>query len=103
MGILVIDFLNAYELVALARTAYERVRGQGPRLRTYSPFLIRRWITQRGVKPLKRRGIYLVPRRLHWFDCILNYKRVIKFMERIPGLPLACAHAFLFFGKKMGV
>jgi ubiquinone/menaquinone biosynthesis C-methylase UbiE len=99
-GILVVEFLNALELIALSRSAIERLTGKLPRVRTYSPFQISRWLEERNLRYERRVGVYLQPRSLSSLGCIFKYKGVIHMIDRIPGLSLACAHAFLLVGKK---
>lgn len=99
-GFLVIEVLNAFELVALVRSAGERLSGRLPRVRTYSPFQAHLWLVQRGLRLIRHAGVYLPPRRLPWLGRIFDHKRVVHLMERIPGLSLAGAHAFLLVGEK---
>jgi len=99
-GILMVDFLNAFELVALARSAQERLRGRLPRVHTYSPFQVHRWLTERGLKVVRRAGVYLPPRAFIWLEKVLQLKGVFYIMEGIPGFSLGGAHAFLLIGAK---
>lgn len=99
-GLLVIEFLNAFELAALVRSAVEKLRHKLPRVHTYSSFDVHRWLLKRGVSFIHRAGIYLPPRRAPWLGCIFNLKGLVRLMEGIPGVSLLSAHAFLFVGKK---
>lgn len=99
-GLLVVEFLNAFELVALIRSFYERLRSRLPRVRTYSPFQVRGWLLKCGLRPVRRYGVYLPPRRLPRLGEILNRKGILRLMEGTPGLPLLGAHAFLLVGRK---
>ncbi len=99
-GFLVVEFLNAFELVALARSVGDRINGRPARLRTYSPFQVHRWFARRGFKLIRRTGVYLPPRRFPWLEGIFDCKTVLHFMESVPGLSLAGAHAFLIVGEK---
>lgn len=99
-GLLVLEFLNAFEPVAVMRAAGERVWGRLPRVCTYSPFQVRRWAVQRGVKLIRRAGVYLPPRRLAWLERIFDHEGVVRLLEEIPGISLAGAHAFLLVGEK---
>ena len=99
-GLLVLEFLNAFELVALVRSVGEWLRGQLPRVRTYSPFQVQRWFAQRGLRFIRRTGVYLSPRGFLRLGRIFEHKGVVHLMEGIPGFSLAGAHAFLLVGEK---
>lgn len=99
-GVLVVEFLNALELIALSRSSIEKLTGKLPRVRTYSPFQISCWLKERGLRDVRRVGVYLQPRSIPSIGCIFEYKGVIRMIDRIPGLSLVCAHAFLLVGKK---
>ncbi len=101
-GLLVIEFLNTFEVAALVRSAFEKLRNRSPRLHTYSLFDIHRWLLKRGVKFIQRTGIYLPPRRVPWLGRIINAKSFVRLMESVPGVSFVSAHAFLFIGKKEG-
>ena len=99
-GLLVIEFLNAFEIVSVLRSLGERLKGALPRLHTYSPFKVRRWLSHRGLRSIQRAGIYLPPRNLPWIERIFDLRGVVRLIEGVPGLSLIGAHAFLLIGKK---
>lgn len=99
-GLLVIEFLNAFEIIALVRSASERINGRMPRICTYSPLKIRHWFIERGLKLVQQTGVYLPPRKFPQIGRVLNQKGVIRLLEGIPGFSLAGAHAFLLAGRK---
>lgn len=99
-GMLLAEFLNAWHLFALARSIYEKIAGRLPRLQTYSPFLVHLWFARRGFTHIRRAGVYLPPRQLPWLDRLFRQKRMIRLLERIPGLALSNPHAFLITGEK---
>ena len=101
-GLLVIEFLNAFEVAALVRSAFEKLSNRSPRLHTYSSFNVHRWLPKRGVRFIQRTGIYLPPRRVPWLGRIINAKSLVRLMEGVPGISLVSAHAFLLIGKKEG-
>jgi ubiquinone/menaquinone biosynthesis C-methylase UbiE len=101
--LLVVEFLNPFELVALVRSAGERLGGRSPRVRTYSPFQVQRWFAQRGVRLVRRAGVYLPPRRLPSLGRIFDQKGIVHLIDGIPALSLATAHAFLVVGEKEAV
>jgi SAM-dependent methyltransferase len=99
-GLLIVEFLNAFEPIALVISAVERIRGRLPRVRAYSPFQVQRWFTEHHLRRVQRTGVYLPPRRLPYLDRLFDYKGVVRLLEGIPGLALAGAHAFLLVGEK---
>ena len=99
-GLLVIEFLNAFEIAALARSAAEKLNGRLPRLHTYSPFEVHRWFSKRGIRFIQRKGVYLPPRGLPWLGRIFDVKGLVRLMEGVPGVSLLSAHAFLLIGRK---
>lgn len=99
-GLIVVEFLNAFEPFALAHSIRQRLAKEPPRLRTYSPFDIRKWLEQRGFEVIRRVGIYLTPRRYPRLAGIFDRKPIVNFIEQVPGLSLAIAHAFFVVGKK---
>lgn len=101
-GILVVEFLNAFEPFAIITSAGDRFRGRLPRVRTYSPFEISRWFAQRGLRVVRRAGVYLPPRRYPRLGRIFDRKGVVGFIEDIPGFSLVTAHAFFIVGEKHG-
>jgi ubiquinone/menaquinone biosynthesis C-methylase UbiE len=101
-GILVVEFLNAFELIALLKSAAERVRRKPPHVRTYSPFRVQRWFAQNGVKLLRRAGVYLPPRQLPGLSLVLERRGLLHLLETVPGLAVAAAHAFMLVGEKTG-
>jgi ubiquinone/menaquinone biosynthesis C-methylase UbiE len=101
-GLLVVEFLNAFEPIALVKNAVERIRGRLPRVRAYSPFQVQRWFAECGLRLVQRANVYLPPRNLPWLEPIISKTPVIDLLDGIPGLSIAGAHAFLFAGKKGG-
>lgn len=99
-GVLVVEFLNAFEPIALLKSAAERARGRPPLLRTYSLFQVRRWFAQNGVKLIRRAGVYLPPRQLPGLSRLIDQRGVLHLLETIPGLAVATAHAFMLVGEK---
>lgn len=99
-GLLIVEFLNAFEPVALMRSFYERLRGRLPRVHTYSPFQVHGWLSKWSIRVVRRAGVYLPPRKLPWLGKIFTRKGVIRLIEGIPGFSLVSAHAFLLVGEK---
>jgi hypothetical protein len=99
-GLLVIEFLNAFEIVAGIRSLGAKLKGVLPRLHTYSPFQVNHWLAHRGLRSIECAAIYLPPRNLPWIERIFDLKGVVRLTEGVPGLSLIWAHAFLLIGKK---
>jgi ubiquinone/menaquinone biosynthesis C-methylase UbiE len=99
-GVIVVEFLNAFELVAMIKSASEKLRGWLPRVRTYSPFRVDSWLAQRGLRSVQRAGVFLPPRRFSLLGWVFNRKEVVRMMDEIPGLSMAVAHAFLLVGVR---
>ena len=101
-GLLVVEFLNAFELAAIGRHAFEKLTGRLPRLHTYSPVEVNHWFDQRGITFIRRTGVYLPPRKLPWLEWLFTLKGFVSFLEKAPGISLLGPHAFLMMGEKRG-
>jgi ubiquinone/menaquinone biosynthesis C-methylase UbiE len=99
-GLLILEFLNAFEVVALVKSAYAWLGGRLPRVQTFSRFQVSRWLVQRGFRLLQCAAVYLPPRRLPWIEGIFSRKGVVSLMEGVPGCSLVAAHAFLLVAEK---
>ena len=99
-GFLVIEFLNAFEFIAIMKSANDRIRGRAVKVRTYSMFKICSWLERRGIRVIRRSGVFLPPRAAPWLGKLLDTKKVVEVLELIPGISLAVAHAFLVVGRK---
>jgi len=99
-GLLVIEFLNALEVIALSRAIAERITGRRPRLYSYTASQVQGLFIQHGLKILRRAGVYIPPRRFAWLERILNLEAFVGVMEGIPGLASVVAHAFILVGEK---
>jgi len=99
-GLLVVELLNAFEVVALAKAVGGWLTSTPPDVRVYSPYGVDLWFSQCGLKITRRSGVYLPPRQLPWLGQIFDCKTIVQLLERIPGLSVAAAHAFLFVAEK---
>jgi ubiquinone/menaquinone biosynthesis C-methylase UbiE len=99
-GVLVVEFLNAFEPVTLLKTASERARKLPPQVRTYSLFRVRQWFAENGVKVVRRAGVYLPPRQLPGLGWLLDRRGLRRLLETVPGIAMATAHAFILVGQK---
>lgn len=100
-GLLVIEFLNAFEFIAFSKGLKGRITRRHPHIRTYSPFLVHRWFLERGFQSVRRTGVYLPPHRFSCLGRVFDKQGIARIIEGIPGLSLAVAHAFLVVGKKV--
>jgi SAM-dependent methyltransferase len=99
-GLLIVEFLNACEVVAIMKAVADWITGRPSRVLTYSPFHVSQWFAQRGLRIVRRDGVYLPPRQLPGLGKLLELRGVVEFLEKIPGLSLGGAHAFLLTGEK---
>lgn len=99
-GLLILEFLNAFEVVALARSAYAWLGGRLPRVQTFSRFQVSRWLVQRGFRLLQCAAVYLPPRRFPQLGGILSRRGTVSLMKSMPGFSLVAAHAFMLVAEK---
>jgi SAM-dependent methyltransferase len=99
-GVVVIEFLNGLEVFALLKAAGEKLGLWPPRVRTYSPYLVRRWLEEKGLTPHERAGIYLPPRQLSFAVRLVERFSIEKWLDHLPLVPLCGAHAFLMVGTR---
>jgi len=99
-GHVVIDFLNAWEVIAKVRRRWELLRGQPERLRTYTQGQVQSWFVERGIGQKKFVGVYLAPASFPWAIRIIRNAWIIRMFEVIPGLSFFCAHAFIMVAQK---
>jgi 2-polyprenyl-3-methyl-5-hydroxy-6-metoxy-1,4-benzoquinol methylase len=99
-GYLVLEALNALELIALWRRSQQLVTRHPPRLQTYTPSQVQGWLRSRGFFLLNQVGIYLPPRWCSSRDATNSEWTWISPFTRVPGLSLLLAHSFLFFSIK---
>lgn len=101
-GTLVVEALNGRGPVTLARQAARTVQGLPSHVRTYDPRKISSWLEERGLRLLRKVGLYLPPRHLPGLAHLLDLAPVVRALEASPGLAGAAAHAFLFVAQKPG-
>jgi len=100
---LVLEFLNAKEIVELWRSVGDRVRGREPRLKTYSVSQIQRLLDRFELKEICRAGVYLMPRRFQQNSPNrhpLVSPTVARWLDRCPLISSFTAHAFLIAVRK---
>ena len=99
-GLLVVECLNGRELIFQLKTFVERIKGIAPKVRTYPPQEVERWLEACGVTLLKRQGVYLPPRQFVQVNKLLDLKLTNFILNRVRWISLLSAHAFLLVGKK---
>jgi ubiquinone/menaquinone biosynthesis C-methylase UbiE len=100
-GHVILEALNAHELIAMARRGRQGLRGvrEDP-VRTYPPRRMRGWLEERGLRPVTRAGIYLPPRKPIWLARLVDRSRILPLVSRVPGLAWAGAHSYLTLAQK---
>ena len=99
-GSLVMEALNARNLVPLARRAVERLRGLPPRVRTYARPEVRRWLAAAGFRVEREAGLCLPPRQVPALARALDAPAVLALLGAAPPLMDAAAHSFLFVARR---
>lgn len=95
-GVLLVEALNAEGLPARWRAARDRLMRRPPRVRTYAPERIRRWVADRGLRMIDQPGVCLPPRRLPQVERLLDLGILASAREACPPLAQAVTHAFWF-------
>jgi SAM-dependent methyltransferase len=99
-GVLILEALNGRGLAGLAKEAVRRARRQPPRVRSYAPGHVRRWLAEHGLRVETARGLCLPPRRLPALGAALGAAPVARAVSRRPWLAALAAHSFLFAARK---
>jgi len=99
-GHVLLEALNAHELIALARRAGRGLRGGEDPVRSYAPGRIRGWLEARRLQPVARAGIYLPPRKPEWLARLVERSGVLPLVARVPVLSGAGAHSYLTLAEK---
>lgn len=101
-GLLVVEALNSRSLVARVQRMRQKVFRLPPRVRTYEPRQLRRWLSIRGLHVERQVGLWLPPRRLPHLERFLKSSLVVTASDACPGLAEAMAHACWFVARKPG-
>ena len=99
-GLVVVEALNALEVPAVLRRLIEKLRGRPPRVRCHAPSQVVAWLERRGIRPVRRVGVYLPPPRVPRLGRLLDWPGTVRLLEGIPGAALAGSHAFWWIGRK---
>jgi SAM-dependent methyltransferase len=99
-GVLVVEALNGRGLAGLVREAARRARRLPPRVKSYPPGNVRRWLAAHGLQVEVARGLCLPPRRLPGLGAALDAEPVARALVRRPWMAALAAHSFLFAARK---
>ncbi len=99
-GLLILEFLNAFEVVSATTRFVRRILRRAPRVRSYSPNQLRLNLLESGYDIEYRLSIYLPPRVVPWLQPLLRRRGIVRLLDAIPGLPLLTAHAFILASVK---
>jgi SAM-dependent methyltransferase len=92
-GRLVIEVLNSRATVAMVRRAYERLKGTPPRVATYDPGQVTRWLADHDIDVEQEAALCLPPRQLPGLGRLLQAGPVEMMVNWVPALSRALAHA----------
>jgi len=98
-GRLVVEVLNSRAAVAMARRAYQRLRGMPPRVVTYNPAQVTRWLSDHGIRVEQEAALCLPPRQLPGLGRLLQAGPIQMAVNRVPALARALAHAVWLVGR----
>ena len=97
-GILILEFLNYFDFVNFSLELFSKIIGRPPRVRSYSWFEVKKLFMKNQIHPFLRKGIFLLPRNMVFWNFILQSKPVSWMMNKSC---LFSAHAFLIFGENI--
>lgn len=99
-GRLVVETLNPWSLLAMARRVRSRLTGEPLRLRYEAPGVIETVLTATGARALRRVGLLLPPRSLPAIADSLGKPWVAGAVKVLPGVRLLAPHAVWIVGEK---
>ncbi|RMH37802.1 MAG: class I SAM-dependent methyltransferase [Nitrospirae bacterium] len=99
-GIVIVEALNAWECFAIGKRLIEKVRRQPPRLHTYSPLQMQRWLQENGLDLIKKVPVMLLPRQWNDFKSADTLEHGLQLLGNVPFAPLGLAHSFLYVAAK---
>jgi len=99
-GALLIETLNPWNPMAVARRVSAFTRGRPTQLRYSGPQTIARMLAVHGVRPLERIGILLPPKSLPGLADRMRQPWLQAILGRTPGVRTIAAHAFWLVGTK---
>jgi ubiquinone/menaquinone biosynthesis C-methylase UbiE len=93
-GVLFLDGINALGLNELMKWK------PGNQLRTYNPFILRKYLKRNGFQSLKITGTYILPSSFLSLENYLESKKVFQKMDYLLFLFVFFARAFILVGVK---
>jgi ubiquinone/menaquinone biosynthesis C-methylase UbiE len=93
-GVLFLDGINALGINELMKWK------PGNQLRTYNPFILRKYLERKGFQCLKITGTYILPSFLLSLENHLESKRIFEKMDVLLFLFIFLARAFILVGTK---
>lgn len=101
-GHLILEILNANEILIRARTMLERSRHQTAGVRTYGRGQMSRWIRQSGLSPLRSVPVFLPPRKLPGLEPWMDHPVPRFLLRTMPGCADLGAPSFLLLSRREG-
>ena len=99
-GVAVVETLNPWNLLAATRRLSAFVRRQPTRLRYGSPRALERVMLARGLRPVRRISILLLPRSLPGLERTLTRPWLGRAMGMVPGFHALAPQAYWIVGVK---
>lgn len=93
-GIFFLDGINALGLNELIKLK------PGDRLRTYNPFILRRYLEKNGFVTVKIKGTYILPSSFLYMEDFLESKGIFKKMDTFLIPSICLARAFILIARK---
>jgi len=101
-GHLVLEILNANEILIRARTLLERTRHENAGVRTFGRSQMTRWIRAAGLRPLRHVPVFLPPRNLPGLEPWMDHPVPRFFLRTVPGCADLGAPSFLLLARRDG-
>lgn len=99
-GRLLVETLNPWNPLAMARRGRCRMLREPSRLRYEDPAALERTLASAGGRPLRRLGVLLPPRGIPGMADWLGRPWVSSVLDAVPGLARVAPHAFWVLGEK---
>lgn len=99
-GHLVLEILNANEILIRARTFLERTRRENAGVRTYGRSEMTRWIRAAKLRPVRGVPVFLPPRKLPGLEAWMDHPVPRFFLRAVPGCADLGAPSFLLLARR---
>lgn len=96
-GLLIVTTLNSFSLFSLL---FRGKTGSAVSWRRYNPYSFKKKLSRTGFTQLKLKGIYFVPRPLHFVSRLILQLRIYKLFNLFLPLFLLFSNSFHIEGKK---